>query len=280
MGTATTKRTAAMILFSTLMALFSLIYVYPVLLVVLNSMKNFKDITTNALAFPSHLELVNFAKAITLMHYGRLFINTLIVTVLGTGGCLIVSSMAGYKLSRTKTRSSWLVFLVCIAPMMIPFQSFMIALVKVAKSLHLIGSTFGLSVIYWGLGAPLSIFLYHGFVKTVPTELDDCAVIDGAGAGRAFFQVILPLLRPVTVSVMVLNAMWMWNDFLLPLLILNGSPSSLTLQLAVYNFFSQYTTDWNWALAGVVMTITPAIVFYVIVQKQILKGMVVGAVKA
>jgi raffinose/stachyose/melibiose transport system permease protein len=152
-------------------------------------------------------------------------------------------------------------------------------LVKVAKELRLIGSPLGLGVLYWGLGASLALFMYHGAVKSVPQELDDCAMIDGASPLRAFFQIIFPLLQPVTVSVVVINTMWMWNDFLLPLLVLSGSKKSLTLQLAAYNFFGLYKIDWNYAMAGVLLTILPAIIFYLSLQRYIIKGMVAGAVK-
>jgi len=155
----------------------------------------------------------------------------------------------------------------------------MISLVKVAKQLHLIGSPFGLGVLYWGLGASLALFMYHGAVKSIPHELDDCALIDGASPFRAFFQIIFPLLQPVTVSVIVINTMWMWNDFLLPLLVLSGSKKSLTLQLAAYNFFGLYKVEWNYAMAGVLLTILPAVIFYLCLQRYIIKGMVSGAVK-
>ena len=264
---------------SLLMAVIALVYLYPLILVVINSVKTFAEIMANVVAFPSRLHGENFANAFGLMRYPNLFLNTLVVTVMGTAGVVLLASLAGFKLSRTRTRVSWFVFLLCVAPMMIPFHSFMIALVKVAKTLHLTNSIWGLGVIYWGLGVPLSLFMYHGFVKTVPTELDDCAAIDGCRPLRAFFQVIFPLLQPVTVSVIVINAMWMWNDFLLPLLILSGAKKSLTLQLAAYNFFGQYKIEWQNAMAGVLLTITPAIIFYVILQRHIIKGMVAGAVK-
>jgi raffinose/stachyose/melibiose transport system permease protein len=174
---------------------------------------------------------------------------------------------------------SWLIFLLCVAPIMIPFHSFMIALVKVARTMHLTNSTWGLGILYWGLGVPLSLFMYHGFVKSVPRELDESASMDGCSPLRTFFQVIFPLLQPVTVSVVVINAMWMWNDFLLPLLILSGAKESMTLQLAAYNFFGQYKIEWQNAMAGVLLTITPAIIFYLVLQRHIIKGMVAGAVK-
>jgi raffinose/stachyose/melibiose transport system permease protein len=221
----------------------------------------------------------NFTNAFRIMNYPQYFLNTLIATAVGVSGVVLVSSLAGYRLSRTKTRYSFVIFMILIAPMMIPFHSFMISLVKVAKELHLIGSPLGLGVLYWGLGASLALFMYHGAVKSVPQELDDCAMIDGASPLRAFFQIIFPLLQPVTVSVIVINTMWMWNDFLLPLLVLSGSKKSLTLQLAAYNFFGLYKVDWNYAMAGVLLTILPAIIFYLSLQRYIIKGMVAGAVK-
>jgi raffinose/stachyose/melibiose transport system permease protein len=262
------------------LSLLAAAYLYPLILVILNSFKTFAEITTNVVALPEKAVFGNFTNAFRLMEYPRLFLNTMLVTIIGTGGVVLVSSMAGFRLSRTKTRYSWFLFILCIAPMMIPFHSFMIALVKVAKSLRLTGSTYGLGVLYWGLGTPLSLFMYHGFVKTVPKELDDCALIDGASPLRSFFQVIFPLLRPVTVSVIVLNTMWMWNDFLLPLLVLSGSKKAMTLQLAAYNFFGLYKIEWNYAMAGVLLTITPAVVFYLVLQRFIIKGMVAGALKA
>ena len=122
--------------------------------------------------------------------------------------------------------------------------------------------------------------MYHGFVKTIPIELDESAVIDGCGPLRKFFLVVFPLLQPVSVSVIVLNAMWMWNDFLLPLLVVSGNKQALTLQLAAYNFFGQYKVEWHLAMAAVLLTILPAIVFYLGLQKHIMKGMTAGAVKS
>ncbi len=273
------KTTKTSLFITLILSLFALLYLYPLFLIVINSLKSFSEITLNAVALPKKLEFVNYVNTFRLMKYPALFFNTLIATGVGVAGVVFLSSMSGFKLSRTKTIYSWVMFIVLIAPMMIPFHSFMIALVKVAKILHLTGSPWGLGVLYWGLGAPLALFLYHGFVKSIPRDLDDCAMIDGASPFRAFFQIIFPLLQPVTVSVIVINAMWMWNDFLLPLLILSGSKESLTLQLAAYNFFGQYKVEWHYAMAGVVLTIIPAVALYLALQKHIIKGMVAGAVK-
>ena len=273
------RRSLASSLNTVVLSIIALGYLYPLFLVLINSFKTFSEITSNVLALPTRLVFENFTNAFRIMNYPQYFINTLIATVVGVCGVVLVSSLAGYRLSRTKTRYSFIIFMILIAPMMIPFHSFMISLVKVAKELHLIGSPLGLGVLYWGLGASLALFMYHGAVKSVPQELDDCAMIDGASPLRAFFQIIFPLLQPVTVSVVVINTMWMWNDFLLPLLVLSGSKKSLTLQLAAYNFFGLYKVDWNYAMAGVLLTILPAIIFYLSLQRYIIKGMVAGAVK-
>lgn len=258
----------------------ALLYLYPLMLVIINSLKTYSEVMTNVIALPKAFSLENYVKAFELMQYPSLFLNTLIVTAMGVTGVVFISAAAGYKLSRTKTKYSWFIFMLCIAPMMIPFHSFMISLVKMAKTLHLINSIYGLGVIYWGLGTPLALFMYHGFVKTIPRELDECATIDGCTPFRTFFAIIFPLLKPVTVSVIVLNAMWMWNDFLLPLLMLNGAQKYKTLQIAAYGFFGQYKVEWHYAMAGVLLTVIPPIIFYLVLQKHIIKGMVAGAVKS
>ncbi|GHV45182.1 sugar ABC transporter permease [Spirochaetia bacterium] len=267
------------IILSTVLIIIALMYLYPLFLVIINSVKSYEEITVNVIAFPASPTIKNYIDAWNIMDYPPLFFNTLIATVVGGAGTVLISAMAGYKLSRTKTRYSWVVFLMLIAPMMIPFHSFMIALVKVAKTLNLTRTPWGLGVLYWGLASSLALFLYHGFVKSIPHELDDCALIDGASPLRAFFQVIFPLLQPITVSVVVIDAMWMWNDFLLPLLTLSGSKRYYTLQLAAYNFFGLYKVEWNYAMAAVILTLTPAIILYLALQKYIIKGMVAGAVK-
>lgn len=259
--------------------IFALLFMAPLWLVVSNSLKTFGEVMTDVIALPHKLHWENYLKVIELMNYPKLFWNTLVLTTLGVAGIVLFSSMAGYKLSRTKTKYSWLVFLLCVGAIVIPFQTIMIPLVKTAKILGLLNRIYGAAIIYWGLGCPFAIFLYHGFVKTVPLELDECAKIDGCSEFRMFFQIIFPLLKPVTVTVIIMNAMWFWNDFLFPLLILGGNSAQGTLQLAAYQFFGMYKSEWHYAMASVVLIVTPAVIFFIALQKQIIKGMVAGAVK-
>jgi raffinose/stachyose/melibiose transport system permease protein len=263
-----------------LLILLALLFMYPLFLVFQNSFKTFAEVMTDVVAFPAGWNLENYFKVIELIHYPKLFMNTMVITISGVAGIVLLSSMAGYKLSRTKTRYSWLVFLLCVGAIIVPFQTIMIALVKTAKALGLLNQLFGTALIYWGLGCPFAIFLYHGFVKTIPVELDECALIDGCSEFRTFFQIILPLLKPVTATVIIMNAMWFWNDFLLPLLILGGNLEQTTLQVAAYQFFGMYKSEWQYAMASVVLIITPAIILFIVLQKYIIKGMVAGAVKS
>ncbi|KUO77330.1 MAG: sugar ABC transporter permease [Clostridia bacterium BRH_c25] len=256
-----------------------IIMLAPLALIILGAFKTYSEIMTNAISIPERLSFQNFSNVFRDMNYPKAFLNTVLVTILGTLGIVIVGSLAGYKLSRTKTNLSYILFIFCIFPMMIPFQSYMIALVKISKSLHLINSIWGLSIIYWGLGSPLAIFLYHGFVKGIPKELDECASIDGCSQIKTFFKIIFPLLKPTTATVVVINAMWIWNDFLLPLLIIGTDKSNATLQLAAYGFMGQYKMQWNNIMAGAILIILPALVIYLIFQKHIIAGMVDGSVK-
>jgi len=273
------KKELPSILLTIVTAAAALIYLYPLFLILINSLKTYEEITVNVIALPKKITFDNFINAWKIMKYPRLFLNTLLVTGMGVAGVVMTGSLAGYKLSRTKTVYSWIIFIILIAPIMIPFHSFMIALVKIARVTSLIRKPWGLGLIYWGLGAPMAVFLYHGFVKTIPSELDECALIDGASPLTVFFRIIFPLLQPVTVSIIIINAMWMWNDFLLPLLIVGGAKDAYTLQLAANSFMGQYKTEWNYAMAGLVLSVVPAIAFYLILQKYIIKGMVAGAVK-
>ena len=255
------------------------IYILPLALLVLNAFKSYDEIMKNVLALPKKFTLHNFTVVFSDMNYPKTFFNTFVVTLIGTCGIVLFGSMAGYKTSRVKTRYSKFSFLYCITPMMVPFQSFMITLVVIARRMHLTNSIVGLGVIYWGLGIPMALFFFFFFAKTIPYELEESALMDGCSQVRLFLQILFPLLRSVTASVIVVNAMWIWNDFLLPLLIIGGSEEHKTLQLAAYSFMGQYKSEWQNIMAAAILIIVPALVIYLIFQKNIIKGLVAGAVK-
>ncbi|MBD3921540.1 carbohydrate ABC transporter permease [Paenibacillus sp. PR3] len=272
-----TRKRRNLIIVEIVLLVIACLFVYPFLLVVINSLKPYAEVMTDVIALPKAWEFENYKQVWQLMDYPKLFGNTLFVTVVSIAGIVLFGSMAAYKLVRTKSWLSTLLFFVCIAPMMLPFQSFMITLIKLSKNLHLMNSLPGLTFIYWGLGCPLAVFLFHGFIKSIPFELEESATIDGCSPYRTFFSIIFPIMKPVTATVVILNVMWIWNDFLLPLIMLNGNQA--TLQLAAYQFFGQYKSEWQFALAAVVLTTLPPVIFFLIMQKNIMKGMVAGAVK-
>ena len=155
----------------------------------------------------------------------------------------------------------------------------MIPLIVVTRKLNLSNSIPGIILVYWGLGCNFAIFLYHGFVKTIPHELEESAVMDGCTPYQTFFKIVMPLLVPVTSTIAVLDALWIWNDFLLPLLLLQRK-AIRTIPLSQYIFFGQYYSDWGLALAGLILAVLPIVIFYIFMQKYIVKGITAGAVKS
>ncbi|TVY04260.1 carbohydrate ABC transporter permease [Cohnella terricola] len=261
------------------MVFIAVLFLFPILIMLLNSFKTFGEVMSDVLALPQKLQFSNYSYVWNYLNYPRLFLNNTIITILGVSGIILFGSMAAYKLSRTKTRWSGIIYFFCIVPMLIPFQSIMIAVLKLAKEFHLSESTWGLGIQYWGFGIPLAVFIYHGFMKSIPREIDESAMIDGASGLYLFYKIIFPLLRPVTATIVILDVMWIWNDFLLPLIMVNGSESTRTLTLASYIFVGQYTTDWQYTMTAMVMAVFPSIVVFILLQKHIVKGVAAGAVK-
>ena len=208
------------------------------------------------------------------------FVNSLWNSVLITGVSVIIivlfSSMAGYALSRNKSKVSGVILLLFVSAMLIPFQSVMIPLVSIFGQADMLNQA-GLIFMYLGFGSSLSIFLYHGAMTGVPVSLDEAALIDGANKFQTFWHIVFPLLKPISVTVAILNIIWIWNDYLLPSLIL--SEQSATIPLKMFYFFGQYTKQWHLALAGLTIAIIPVIIAYFFAQKQIIEGVSEGAVK-
>lgn len=266
-------------LLPTAMLAVALVYIYPVLLMVINSLKPFREVLTDVLALPRVPVPENYTYVIDKMAYFRLFLNNISITAIGIAGIVAFSATAAYILDRRKTRYTRFLYAAIIMPMLIPFQTIMITLLKTMSVVGLSGSTWGLGIQYWGFGVPMATFIFYNFMKTVPREIDESATIDGAGTLRTFVNIIFPLLKPVTTTVIVLDVMWIWNDFLLPLLMVNGSPATRTLVLAAYNFVGQLNTKWHYALAAMVLALLPSVVFFILLQKYIVEGVVAGSIK-
>ncbi|MEK8126918.1 carbohydrate ABC transporter permease [Paenibacillus filicis] len=255
-----------------------LLFLVPFYFVIVNSMKTFGELLVNSSNLPQSFNLANYSKVWTIMKFPRVFSNSLLITVFSNLGLVVISSMAAYRLVRYPSKFNNLLFLAFVAAMVIPFQSIMIPLVKVASQVGLMDSRLGLIICYFGFGVSLNVFLYHGFIKSIPREIEESARVDGCSPYGVFWRIVFPLLKPMSVTIVLLNSLWIWNDFLLPLLVLN-SPDLRTIPLATYSFFGQYTKQWDLALAALVLGVIPIIIFFLSMQKYIIEGITAGSVK-
>jgi len=251
---------------------------FPLWMALMNSFKTNGELLTNVMAWPAALHAENYARTLHKMHYLRSLCNTAFLAAAGVGMMVLFSALAGWRLCRTKTRLSAAILSLFVFSMLIPFSSIMIPLYRVTLALHLKNSLAGLSLVYAGLGVSMAVFLSHGFVKGVPAELEEAAAIDGCGPLRTFFAIVLPLLRPITATVCITNVLWVWNDFLLPLIVLSDS-KKYTLLLSTNTLFGQYSSDWTAILSALILAALPVIVFYALFQRQILTGISEGAIK-
>jgi raffinose/stachyose/melibiose transport system permease protein len=257
----------------------ALVFLSPFYFVVVNSVKPFGEIIQNAASLPSSIQWDNYVKAWNTVHFPRVFLNSLLVTTFSIGGMVLLGAMAAWRMVRRPHKVSGFIFILFVAAMVIPFQSVMIPMVKVAKVFHLLNSIPGIVIIYFGFGMPLTVFLLHGFVKNIPMELEESAYIDGCTIFQSFFRIVLPLMRTMVVTVIILQTLWIWNDFLLPLLVLFDE-SIKTIPLGIFSFFGQYLNQWDSALATLIMGMVPVIIFFLVLQKYIIKGITAGSVKA
>ncbi|WP_130859079.1 carbohydrate ABC transporter permease [Gracilibacillus phocaeensis] len=254
------------------------LFVFPFFLVVINSLKDRTNIIQNPLSFMGELSFDNYIQAYETMNFASALWNSLLVTIVSVIVVIIFSAMLAYYLVRWKSRLNTFIFSLLIASMIIPFQAIMIPFVSFFGDLNMLNSPFVLIFFYLGFGVSLATFMYHGFIKGIPKELEEAAFIDGASRLQVFLRVIFPMLKPITATIAILDVLWVWNDFLLPSLVLT-SAENRTIPLSTYYFFGRYTADYGAAMAALVLAIIPIVIFYLILQKQIIKGVVDGAIK-
>ncbi|MEK3784235.1 carbohydrate ABC transporter permease [Paenibacillus sp. FSL R5-0810] len=269
---------ASALILQVVMFIIAILFLAPFYFLLVNSVKSLGDIMVNAANWPSMFHWDNYSKAWELTRFPEAFTNSLIITVISNLIIALLSAMAAYRMVRANTVFNRIVFMIFVSAMVIPFQSIMIPLLQVVGWLNVNNSMVGLILSYLGLGIPLSIFLFHGFVKSIPLEIEEAATVDGASSYGVFARIILPMLKPMLVTVIILNSLWIWNDYLLPSLILQ-SPELRTIPLATFAFFGQYSKQWDMALPALVLGITPIIIFFLSLQKYIVEGVAAGSVK-
>ena len=255
------------------------IFMFPIYILVLSSLKTKQGLMLNLLGFPDSRSFSpnNYPDAFDKLKYFQSFCNSLYISVFSVVLILLISTMAAWVLVRYKTKTSKAIFVVFALSMLVPFQCVMLPLMMVAKNMNLLNPA-GLIFMYMGFGVSMSILMIHGFIKNVPEELEEAAVIDGCNVVQLFFLVVVPLLRVILITAAVLNLMWIWNDYLLPSIVINKAGWQ-TLPLMTYSFFGTYSTRWDLASAALVMCMVPIVVFYLFSQKYIVSGMTDGAIK-
>lgn len=259
------------------------IYLMPVFTVLMNSFKTNAAINTSTFAFPNESTFMGFSNYINGINVGEFpFLKSafysLLITVSSAALILVCTSMAAWYISRVNSLFARIVYYLCVFSMVVPFQMVMFTLAKTANTLHL-DTPFTIPVIYLGFGAGLAVFMFAGFVKGIPLEIEEAAAIDGCGPVRTFFLIVFPMLKPVMISVGVLEIMWIWNDYLLPYLVLDRTKYK-TIPIHIQYLQGSYGhVDLGAVMALIVISIAPIVVFYLTAQKYIIKGVVEGAVK-
>ena len=258
-------------------------YIMPILIVLINSFKSNAAVNTETFAFPNANSFVGFQNYIKGMTFGNYpFLKavgySLFITLASTALILVCTSMAAWYVSRVGSFFSKIVYYLCVFSMVVPFQMVMFTLSRTANRLNL-DTPWTIPVIYLGFGAGLAVFMFCGFVKSIPLEIEEAAAIDGCGPVRTFFQVVLPMLKPTMISVGVLEIMWVWNDFLLPYLVLDRT-EYMTIPIVIQHLKGSYgQVDMGATMALILLSILPVIIFYLCCQKHIIKGVAAGAVK-
>ena len=257
----------------------ALVFVYPLFLIVMNSVKPLSEILMKPLSLPEAVQAAeNYADAIEEIDILHVMKNTALLTFFSVAGIVILATMTSYWTYRFPTKFAKLFETVVILSMLIPFASLMLPLVQVMSFFGLSNTLSGTILVYWGIGLAFAFFMIQSAVKGIPIELEESAMIDGCSRTRTFFVIVLPLLRPTILSVILMDMFWIWNDFIVPLIMMN-SQKLMTIQLAISRLFGQYASKWNIALPALTLTMLPIIIIFVLLQKKIMDGVIAGAVK-
>ncbi len=275
------KRKVKSSLSFTILLILSCLFLFPIYLVIMNSFKSRFNIISDPFTFPNEDTFVgieNYISGIETSGIIGAFIRTLIITVGSVLAIVILTSMTAWYITRVKSRFSKAIYYLFLFSMIVPFQMLMFTMTSVCFKLGL-NSVLGIIPVYLGFGSGLSVFMFSGFIKGVPVEIEEAAMIDGCSPLKTFFYIVFPILKPTAITVAILNAMWIWNDFLLPYLLLgsNNKTLSVAIQLTMQGAYG--SVNWGGFMAMLVLAIIPIIIFYLFCQKYIIKGVIDGAVK-
>lgn len=261
--------------------LLSFVFLFPIYLVLINSFKSKFNIIGDPFSFPDGDTFVGFENYINGMESSDIipaFFRTLVITVGSVLAIVVFTSMTAWYITRVKNKINRIIYYLFLFSMIVPFQMVMFTMTSVSYKLGL-NSVLGIIPVYLGFGSGLSVFMFSGFVKSLPKEIEEAAMIDGCSPVKTFFYVVFPILKPTAITVAILNAMWIWNDFLLPYLLLGSSDKTLSVAIQLTMQGAYGAVDWGGFMAMLVLAIIPIIIFYLFCQKYIIKGVIDGAVK-
>lgn len=272
------RKTVGDILIFAITLILGILFFFPIFFNIMSAFKSNAEIMRDAVALPTSLYLESFKYLLTETNYPQAIGNSVILTVVSIVGQVLIIPMAGYAIQRRNTKWTRLIFLYFLAGMMIPFQAYMIPLFKELKLLGLYGSLLGPILIYVAGSVGFGSLLYTSFVKGIPVEIEEAAQIDGCSRVRIFWGIVFPLLGPVTASMVVLNGLGIWNDFLMPMLVLpSGEPKTMVVE--IYRYIGEFSSRWDMIFAGTTMSVVPVLLAFIFLQKYFVKGLASGATK-
>lgn len=274
------KKVGNNVIFFVLLTL-SVLFLVPIIIVIINSFKSRIYISSQPLKLPNaetFVALENYINGVTSSDFFSAFLRSLFITVVSVILIVLFASMAAWYIVRSNSKITKGIYYMLVFSMIVPFQMVMYTMTYVTNRANL-DNVFGITFVYLGFGAGLSVFMLCGFIKSIPLEIEEAAMIDGASPIQAFFTVVFPMLKPTAITVAILNTMWIWNDYLLPYLVLGSDKKTIpvAIQLAMQGAYG--STDYGGFMAMLVLAIVPIIIFYIFCQKYIIKGVVAGAVK-
>lgn len=255
-----------------------ILIIFPMYVTIVTAFKTPQESGSSFFALPSSFFLGNFISVINKSYYFRYILNTAVILLCSVIVELLIVPMAAYSIQRNNRKYYRFIYIFIVCGLFVPFQVRMVSLVQMMSQLHLM-SKLGMVFLYLAATTPPGVFLITGYLKSVPEQIEEAAYIDGSSYGATYFKVVFPLLKPILSTLLIKDSLFIWNDFQLPLIILNGSTKSWTLQLFQYNFKSQYSFDYNLAFASFIMTMLPILILYILIQKNIVAGLSAGAVK-
>lgn len=257
------------------MLLAAFVYIFPLYILLQFSFRPSQEIAQSPLGLPNFMYLENYIQAWSSANMGQALLSSLVVTTSSLVLLVILGSMAAYVLARRKQRMAYWAYLLFLVGIVVPFQLGLIPLYRLVKELQLLGTHASLVLFYVGHFLPLAIFLYTGFLRVIPREYEEAALVDGASHLQVFARVVFPLLRPITGTVIIVNSVFIWNDFLTPLLYVGGTANA-TIPVAIYQFVGQYEARWGLVFAGLILGSLPILTLYFLLQRHVIRGFASG----